>query len=573
VVLRPAFVAAVLAAILLAPAQAPVRLAPGEVTLSARPFHPMLVFRAQTSEVQVPVVVRDAQGRAAAGLGAGDFILLDNGKPRKLSGFAVETHAAAPRSTARSQAPAAPERPRSVAFLFDDIDTLPSQQSGLERARNAVADYLRAQGGAGAKLPAGAEDAIFTTSGIGSQGFTNDRGRLLAALEKIRAQSHAASIGCPTLSPYQAYEIANNGDPDALNLALEQAMHAGCLCSGLPQSRCLPMVRTEAKEFYSMCEDESQQALDALQAAVGALRGRHGDRVLLLASFGFPSQDVQRQLGGAIDQAARAGVVINALDARGLTAPGAHNSPDDPPVGDANLNSWRDASASAARALLTDALAQLADGTGGRFFENNNDFGQAVRRLAAPPAVSYLLSFSPSGDAPDGSLHTLTVKVARPGRWQVQARRGYLAPPKPGTVLHLQETINREALATDGLQQIPVHVGLQEFATAGSERRLHVVMAVDARKLPFVKAGGRNVEQLSFVAVLDNDRGRFVSGQQGEMNLKLTEASRQAVSRAGQALSAGLTLFAPPGHYRLRVLVEESVKGRMFAATTGFTLH
>ena len=223
--------------------------------------------------------------------------------------------------------------------------------------------------------------------------------------------------------------------------------------------------------------------------------------------------------------------------------------------------------------MLDSALGQLADGTGGHFFRNNNDFGRAVHQLAAPPAVAYLLNFAPTGDVPDGSLHRLTVKVTAPGHFQVQARRGYLAPPKPSTVLHLQQRINQEALATNTLGQIPAQVGLQEFATANHARRLHVVIAVDGRKLPFVKSGGRNVEQLSFVAVLDNDRGGFVAGQQGEMDLRLTDASRKALNRAGQTLSAGLTLYAAPGHYKLRVLVQESVKGRMFAATTGFTLH
>jgi VWFA-related protein len=572
--------ATILVAPLLLAGQTPVRLAPGEMTLTARPFHPMILFHAETAEVQVPVVVRNAQGHAVDGLSEGDFTVLDNGHPRQLTGFAIETHPAeaSPPASPGLTAPAAKAahapaaaRPRSVAFLFDDVDTLPAQQNDLARARNAVLDYLRGQG---ARLPRGEEDAIFTTSGLVRQRFTADRGRLLGALQSIRAQSHAASVGCPMLSPYQAYEIANHGDPDALNLALEQALHAGCACAGLAPSRCTPMLRVQAEEFDSICEDQSQQALDALEAAVAALGARHGDRVLLITSFGFPSQHLQTRISRSIDRAARAGVVINALDARGLAAPEAHASPDDPPVPDANLNSWRDATASDARSLLTDGLAQLADGTGGHFFENNNDFGRAVRQLAAPPSVVYLLSFSPAGDVPDGSLHRLQVKIAAPGRhYRIEARRGYLSPPKPDTVLHLQQRLNQEALAGNEVNQIPAHVGLQEFATATSQRRLHVVIAVAPRGLPFVRSGGRNLEQLSFVAVLDNDQGRYVSGEQGEMNLRLSNASRNALDRSGQPLSAGLTLFASPGHYRLRVLVEESVKGRLFAATTGFTLH
>ena len=564
----PLIAAAVLCA--RAPAQAP-RLSPDEMKLSSRAFHPAIIFRARVNEVQVGVVVRNDQGRSVAGLTRGDFQVLDNGRPQPITAFNVEARSPEIGATARSGAAPPPvARPRFIAFLFDDLNTEFNQQADLAQARAAAVAYLQ---GSGPDLPAGEQAAIFSTSGLSSQSFTSDRARLLAALRSLAPQSHATPIGCPLITPYQAYEIVNRLDPDAQALALDQALHQGCLCYGLDPSRCAPQVRAKAESVLGQSETQSQEALDAVQTAIQALDHKPGERVLLLASSGFPSQDLQAQIGQAVDRALRAGVVVNALDAKGLVARGAQGSPDDPPVASPSLDSWRDSTAGVARDTLNAVMAQLADGTGGHLFENNNDLRLAVRQLAQAPSVAYLLSFSPKGVVPDGSLHRLAVKVTAAGHFQIQARRGYLAPPKPGSQVDMQQRLNQEALASDHPNAIPVHVGLQEQAQARGGRVLHVVIDVDPSHLPFVKAEQRNIEQLSFVAVLDDDRGRYVAGEQGEMDLRLTDASRKAVDRPGVGLRAGLSLVAAPGHYHLRVLVEESVKGELTAASTAFTMH
>jgi hypothetical protein len=59
---------------------------------SAPPFQ----IRVETNLVMVRVVVRDAQGHPVAGMHKGDFRLFDNGKPREISGFNVETSARKP---------------------------------------------------------------------------------------------------------------------------------------------------------------------------------------------------------------------------------------------------------------------------------------------------------------------------------------------------------------------------------------------------------------------------------------------------------------------------------------------
>ncbi len=63
-----------------------------EIRFGSRPYVPPSAnaIHVQTNVVQVPVVVRDSQGKAVAGLKQSDFQLFDDGHPVKIASFAVE---------------------------------------------------------------------------------------------------------------------------------------------------------------------------------------------------------------------------------------------------------------------------------------------------------------------------------------------------------------------------------------------------------------------------------------------------------------------------------------------------
>ena len=73
----------------------------------------------------------------------------------------------------------------------------------------------------------------------------------------------------------------------------------------------------------------------------------------------------------------------------------------------------------------SEVLADLAYGTGGTFFHNNNDMNEGFRRTADAPEYVYVLGFSPQ--KLDGKFHKLKVKLKGPERLNVQARQGYYA--------------------------------------------------------------------------------------------------------------------------------------------------
>ncbi len=156
-----------------------------------------------------------------------------------------------------------------------------------------------------------------------------------------------------------------------------------------------------------------------------------GQRTVIFGSPGFLLQDDnQFQLERIIDQALHLQVVISSLDPRGLAVIARQ--------ADASLiyNPGSSGTASGAvhrmdqnrEVVAGDVLAQVAEGTGGEYFHNNNDMKAGFGRLAGSPGA-YILAFAPKDLKLDGKLHPLKVKLAeKETGYSIQARRSYFAP-------------------------------------------------------------------------------------------------------------------------------------------------
>ena len=107
-------------------------------------------------------------------------------------------------------------------------------------------------------------------------------------------------------------------------------------------------------------------------------------------------------------------------------------------------------------------LAELAAGTGGTYFHNNNDLGLGFRRVASPPEFVYILGFSPRSEKLDGSYHTLRVTLRNSKDLTLEARQGYFAPSHAADAQEEARAEIQDALfSRDELAGIPV-----EFAIA-----------------------------------------------------------------------------------------------------------
>jgi VWFA-related protein len=399
-------------------------------------------------------------------------------------------------------------------------------------------------------LDPGDRVAVMTSSGTQYLDFTSDTAKILDMIARLSTHPRMSENGlsaCPRITPYQAYLIINK-DPMAVKAALDEEYsceHGGQPPAHLterPGSQMSTRIQALAEATWAQARGISQDTLDGIRAAVDRLAQAPADRILVLASSGFLSATLDAEQDRIIDRALRAGILIHALDAKGLYAETPRPSS---PVGggDLPLSTFLFEQSSIGGRLLETgaAMAKLTESTGGLFFQNNNDLEAGLRSLI--PEVAYRLAFVP-GNAADGKYHSLNVRLTHPEKNRVLTRSGYFAapPPKSAAQPDQRRPIDRAAAASDALSQLPVRIVAEPVNDA-----LRVTLVVDVRELKFTERDSRRVQKLSFIAALFDESGRFVSGKEGELSLALQDATYTRF--AGTGISTAVSLRVLPGAY------------------------
>ena len=595
----PAAILGVCGCALIAAAQS---LSPGEVRLSSRPYEPRPLLRAVSRLVELEVVVRDARGIAVAGLTKDDFAVFDSGKARDLSAFSVSilnppagSDAAKPAKAAASYSVAtsssfasqpqasatAPGRGRWIALHFDDINTAVGD---LAHAKIASKRFVNEALGNGDRI------AVFTTSGGRVLDFTGDISDVLATIAKVQAHQRMSPSGissCPRITPYEAYRIVNN-DPTATSVKIAEACQCGStdptngLCRTIEDVQSsevvsptfakgagagiIESVKAQAQQTWDLALQVSQLTMQAIQDDLDALSQKPGNRVLLLASSGFLSGELEEKQDAIIDRAVHAGIIINSLDAKGLYAEapgGAINETQELTYIPVSSTLFQTESLGDRLDSVDSSMARFAEGTGGLLFRNNNDLDIGFRQLGLVPACTYLLGFTP---AEDGKYHKIKVELKNKAREFAQARPGYFAPA-PGAAEQHAPVDQMDALmsGTDEKTELPATISEKLGMAKSGGPEITVQAHVDIQKLAFEEKEDRHVQKLTFVAALFNSQGNFVTGKQAEMDLALKPGSFERFSKTG--ISGVMQLEAPPGAYRLRVVVQEVLHGNLSAAS------
>jgi VWFA-related protein len=531
-------------------------------------------FKAKVNLVLVPVVVRDNEGRAVGNLRQEDFQLFDKGKPQIISKFSVETSAGhvakEPGSsegnvTEKSEGqsaplPAMPER--FVAYLFDDVHLA---FGDLARVRDAAHRHL-------ASLGLTDRAAIFSTSGQTTLDFTDDRDKLHETLVRLQPRPVTGSRGteCPDVDYYTADLIQNKHDPQALQSA---AMDAFACMNLDPAQRSSLQVAQQAANMAASREmmngdHETRLSLSVVKEVVRRISAMPGLRSVILVSPGFftPSDLVQDKTE-IMDRAIRANVIISALDARGLytVIPGGDASQASrTPVGAGPGSSLYKLDAARVQA---DVLAELAEGTGGTFFQNSNDLDAGLRRIATRPEYFYVLGFSPQNLKLDGSFHKLKVALKEASKVSLQARRGYYAPKRLDDPADTAKQEIEDALfSREEMHDIPVELHTQFFKSSDENAKLAVLVRVDVRQLRFRKTDGRNQDDLTIVSGLFDRNGNYIKGTEKRLEMRLRDATLQ--NRLGSGITVKTDFDVKPGTYLVRLVVRDA-EGQLMSAQNG----
>jgi VWFA-related protein len=532
-------------------------------------------FKVNVKLVVVRAVVRDPQGHAIGNLRQDDFQVFDKGKPQVITQFEVEqpgTLAARVRqqsiensgeipsadtSPSTGNVPAVPER--FVAYLFDDVHL---EFGDLARVREAAERHF-------AQLRPTDRAAIFSTSGQTTLEFTDDHAQLHATLLRLQPRPIARAFGhdCPDISYYQADLILNKNDPQATQVAIQDAI----ACSPPPPNNsaaaalqmATALVQGTSASVLSAGDHESRIALGLLSDVVRNVSRKPGQRSVVLVSPGFITPQLEYDYTQIIDSALRSQVVINTLDARGLYVPSSAadasiSTP--PPAGKALLEI-------AAASAQDDLLAVLADGTGGVFFHNNNDLDEGFRHVAETPEYSYVLAFVPQNLKLDGSFHSLKVTLKNPQKLSLQARRGYYAPKNfTSPDEQAKQEIVDAMYSQEELHNLPVNLHTQFFKASDQDATLVVLAHVDVKRLRFRKVEGRNNNVLTCVSALFNRNGNFVEGIEKTVTMKLKDETLER--KLGSGITLKTSFDVKPGSYLVRLVVRDA-EGQMMSAENG----
>ena len=529
-------------------------------------------FKVNVKLVLLRAVVRDGQGHAVGNLRQEDFQVFDKGKPQVITHFEVEQ----PGSLAAKARPkpkdemsngtpddssnsgptlAAPER--FVAYLFDDVHL---EFGDLARVREAAERHF-------SNLRPPDRAAVFTTSGRIMLDYTDDRAQLHATLLRLRPQPISSGMGrdCPDISYYQADQIVNKNDPQALQVAVQEAISCQPTVPGTPPIDPTPMVNAISAGVVDAGQHESRIALGVLKEVVHSLSRMPGQRSVVLISPGFITPQLEYENTEIIDRAVRAQVIVNTLDARGLyvIVPGGDisNPPQHLPPPAKGLIEIAAASAQ------DDLLAVLADGTGGVFFHNNNDFDEGFRRVADPPEYSYVLAFVPQNLKLDGSFHAIKVTVKSSPKLNVLSRRGYYAPKNlANPEEQAKQEIEDAMFSQEELHNLPVKLQTQFFKASSDDAKLIVLAHVDVRLMRFRKNDGRNNNILTCVSALFNRNGNLIQGIEKTVTMHLKDETLE--HRLGSGITLKTSFDVKPGSYMVRLVVRDA-EAQLMSAENG----
>jgi VWFA-related protein len=559
-----------------------------------------VLFRSTSNLIPVPVVVRDSHGQTVGDLAVDDFQLFDNGKPQSISRFTLEKlgedeepvhpSTAPPATSAPSPAPSvaasANDTPdRFVAYLFDDLhltlqELVSTRSAALRQIDSSQSPKLRV--------------AIYTTSGRQHQEFTADRDKIHASVNAISAgySSAAASAqqnSCPAVNYYIGDLISNKDDVNALRLATVDALH--CLnlpvdpatesdpslnesvrqCEGPHAAsdfcKAVDAARTSARVAVEFGDRDTESSLSATRALISRMTSMPGKRNIVLISPGFlvlnDRHDEQMEL---VERAIKGSVVIGGLDARGLytmTAGGDASERVDNPATLREKAPFRTAESMTA----TDVIADLAQGTGGNFYQGTNNFDEGIARVAAAPQYIYVLGFSPQNLKLDGKFHTLKVTLKNRKGYELQVRKGYYAASSPaGPEAVAKQQIEEAFFSRDEVHNVPAVLQTQYFKGDNGDVTLSAVTKIDAKKLTFRKVNDRNTDDVTVVTGIFDSDGNYISGQQKILQMRFLDRTLQ--TRLNSGISVEHSFAVHPGRYTVRMVIRDAEGQSMSAQSS-----
>ena len=527
-------------------------------------------LRSTSFLVPIRVVVRDSTGAAIANLKARDFQILQDGKPQQIIMFsesAPDSPVRVPLVNAPSVTNASEPPPpssltlpsRYVALFFDDVHL---EDADVIRSRVAADKFLDASISPTTRI------ALYTASGFDEVDFTTDAAALRKAIGTLSPHPHDVTrdnaLGqCPPMNFYEADLIINHNDKSAQDVAQADALV--CTADQSKQAAYVQMMSV-AHQLLAIGESETEATLARLDKIIDRFSKLPGQRDILLVSPGFLTPMAQTRIDEMTERAARAGIFIHTLDARGVfsTSPlPENNNPGVPgytnPRSAGLASSYRRDGAIA----QDEVMRNLAEDTGGYAFVSNNDLELGFARTVGRPEASYLIGYSPIGLKHDGKFHAIKVTVAGKNDYAIEARRGFFAPQSEMSDQDAaKQQIERAAYSQEVLNGLPIDLNLRYALDGSGNAKLSAYAHVDATSAQFDTRDGQRFYNFTVVTALFDSNGDYLEGNQKAVELRLKDPPPE---RLAQGLVIRSAFDVKQGAHFVRIVVLDTRSGAIAA--------
>jgi len=545
------------------------------------------LFKAQSTLIEVPVVVTDKSGNSIHGLKRNDFTVLENGKEQKIS-FMEEVKAATGKM-AMASAPGTfsniylqADQPHCVtAIVLDTINTPFSDQA---YARSQLIKYLskNISPGQAIMLLLISNKGLVTLSDL-----TTDSAAVVQALRKVNGevsametfsgetQAMAANaghtgigIGSGMAGPMDlaspAAQLAPNGGAAISNMADTLSRLRNFLLSG---------DTVEAGYWQARATEVTFRSFLSIALSLSGIPGRKSV-VWLTGGFPFlldsptarPSDSaLSRLYVRTLEALNEAQISVYPVDARGIV---------DLPIADGSQRAMlfgprlmgEATSLQELELSKTAMFNTFADMTGGKAFYNNNDLTSGIRHAVEDSSSYYLLGYY-FDRRNKANWQKLQIKVQRPDV-KVRARSGFLvAETAKERDLTQRPDINfamDSPLDSTGVA-FQVHLRAVGVDPNGMKKTAFEIVVPEAEVVDETNKNRFDV-QFAWQTGTGGKFNRFQQGVKGAL-----DAATLAKVRA-EGVRYGNTLELQPDSYQLKFVVRDNLSGKIGSVSAPLAL-
>jgi len=543
-------------------------------------------LRVTVNLVQVDAKVTDKSGNAVPDLKASDFRVLLDGKPQEIKFCTFVRPDDTPATPAPPAAPPAdpllapagqPIMPAAAVKREDVHRTLVLFIGDLLTSAESIAGIR-----AGAKKfileqvhPGDLVAVVRSSAGLGAlQDFTADKGMLLAAIDQVRFSTSAVAtssasaytpIGQPSLGGFLSLDLAQLDKIDSTDRGTLETT-----------ARLLQTVRRMAdlpgrKSVVLISDSLRLTSPDEINPMDGSTDVGTG-------SFLSPIYASMRRV---VDESVRAGVVLYAIDTRGLTSLRAQASdrlkPPDSPAG-------RDPAPVAPYGIDPYAMTQSRRDeyrdsqlggifptaqTGGFMITEANRIDAALERVMADQRGYYMLEFRPQEDSMEPDItgtpdyHKLKIEVLRPGL-TVRSHAGFFGIGDEDRTAAESPVARLTKAIESPLPEFDIHLDAEASYLMGQkEYYIRTAVYIDGKDIVFSGPPIHRTGTVHMVVRALNANGQAVDG--GIDQLRRIDVDEDGYRRAREYGLVYTTLLkvSKPGPYRVRVACMDEATGKI----------